>query len=424
MIEAVGLGLIAGLISGLLPAAGNLTTMLLLWSLLTKFGIYDLVLFYMSMASISQYVSSIPAILFGIPGESSSMPTVHESKKLSLEGKIAALKGCATGSFIGTIVTFLFIYALNNNIQSITAKFYNSYTLSILLIFSIVVTAAVSGGKFYVNILLALFGGALTYIGYNQFFASTITFGIPFLSSGLPNIVVIAVLFGFPEIYQSLKYTSAVSNSHLSVRSKKIEFPKVSTSVIGTAAGALGGLIPGLTTVASSSIAYAIGKWRTKSPKELIYYSETANNAGSVSQMLPLLMFGVPILGSEALLMTMMSQKGYSSISTSMVDIFNHMWIAFIVVNVVGLLLSYLVAYYGKISLNVKNITVATSMLLVLSVLYAGYSNNALLTYIGTAALLMPAAYLLRNSNTICLVLGYLTIDTLVESCYRVYYIF
>jgi TctA family transporter len=63
------LGVLAGSVSGLIPGVGNFVLMLLLYPFLGSLSINELIIFYSSMATISQYIGSIPATLYGIPGE-------------------------------------------------------------------------------------------------------------------------------------------------------------------------------------------------------------------------------------------------------------------------------------------------------------------------------------------------------------------
>ena len=87
-----------------------------------------------------------------------------------------------------------------------------------------------------------------------------------------------------------------------------------------TIIGFFGGLIPGLTTVFSSTAAYNASMLFTKDPVKRIVVSETANNAGAFSMLLPLLIFGVPLIGSEAILLFLMEQKGFSLVQFQFSD--------------------------------------------------------------------------------------------------------
>ena len=106
----VGVGL--GLISGLIPGVGNFVLMLLIWPFLSVFGIVELLIMYASMAAISQYIGSIPAIVYGIPGESSSYPAVAESRNLTSISQVSqAISGSAFGSVVGSLTVVGLGYA-------------------------------------------------------------------------------------------------------------------------------------------------------------------------------------------------------------------------------------------------------------------------------------------------------------------------
>ena len=75
--------------------------------------------------------------------------------------------------------------------------------------------------------------------------------------------------------------------------------------------GAIGGLAPGLTTIMSSQLAYIDAKRRNLPPVEKIIAAETANNAGAFTMLIPLLMLGIPLAGSEALILMLVEMKAF-----------------------------------------------------------------------------------------------------------------
>ena len=69
---AIGLGIVLGVLSGLIPGVGKFILILMIWPLLGDFSVIELLMMYVSMSAISQYIGSLPAIVYGIPGEGSS----------------------------------------------------------------------------------------------------------------------------------------------------------------------------------------------------------------------------------------------------------------------------------------------------------------------------------------------------------------
>ena len=186
------LGIGMGLISGLIPGVGNFVLLLLAWPFLYNFSVMELLIIYVSMASISQFIGSIPAIVFGIPGESSSFPAVQESKRLNTVEEVSkSISGSAFGSAFGGIVVaglcFYFVQYLD-----LIKHFYSTKLLVGLLLTVCFVMVLTIDNKWWVNILLIISGLLLGSIGYNSYLNTEfLTFGINSLWSGLPLTVVL-----------------------------------------------------------------------------------------------------------------------------------------------------------------------------------------------------------------------------------------
>ena len=78
-LSSILLGCGLGLFAGLVPGLGPFTTLLLAFPLLLDLSIIQLLIVYSALITVSIYVGSVPATLYGIPGDSASMPVVFES---------------------------------------------------------------------------------------------------------------------------------------------------------------------------------------------------------------------------------------------------------------------------------------------------------------------------------------------------------
>ena len=76
MIWILLFGILCGTFAGLIPGVGVFVTLAITYPIIIQFGLYEIILFYVALASTTQYIGSVPAILFGVPGESSSLPAV------------------------------------------------------------------------------------------------------------------------------------------------------------------------------------------------------------------------------------------------------------------------------------------------------------------------------------------------------------
>ena len=105
------LGILGGTIAGLMPGVAMAVLMLLAYPLLLSFEVFEILQFYISAILISQFVGSIVATYFAIPGEISSIPAVQEGHKMALQGKASqAIFLSAVGSFIGGMVALIFLF--------------------------------------------------------------------------------------------------------------------------------------------------------------------------------------------------------------------------------------------------------------------------------------------------------------------------
>jgi|SaaInl5LU_22_DNA_1037371.scaffolds.fasta_scaffold01452_3 putative tricarboxylic transport membrane protein len=417
------IGISLGLISGLIPGVGNFVLMLLIWPLLSKLGIFELLMMYASMAAISQYIGSIPAIVYGIPGESSSYPAVAESKRLTTTTQVSqAISGSAFGSAAGSMLIVILCYTFAEYTDLIK-YFYNTKILVGLLLTVTLVMIFTVNNRWYINVLLIASGLLLGLIGYNSYLGINFaTFGNMYLYAGLPMPVVLICLFAIPQMMHHI-------NSDVDKKiGKAYDLGKLyilnPLALVGsTLIGFFGGLIPGLTTVFSSTAAYNVSMMFTKDPVKRIVVSETANNAGAFSMLLPLLIFGVPLIGSEAILLFLMEQKGYNLVQYKFSDFLPQLALGLALVNLVGFLiawpLSRVVPIFYKINLKILLSLLIFALFCV--TLYTGYMNYSMQYYFVCFIILAPIGVLLRNVDTLPLVFAFIIHNKLIDGTFRLY---
>lgn len=415
----VGVGL--GLISGLIPGVGNFVLMLLVWPFLSVFGIVELLIMYASMAAISQYIGSIPAIVYGIPGESSSYPAVAESRNLTSISQVSqAISGSAFGSAVGSLTVVGLCYAFVEYTDLIK-HFYNTKILVGLLLLVTLVMIVTVNNRWWVNLTLILSGIGLGMIGYNSYLNVNIaTFGNMHLYAGLPMPVVLICLFAIPQMmhHWNTEITKSINKTYELGRLYILNPVALFGS---TLIGFFGGLIPGLTTVFSSTAAYNASMLFTKDPVKRIVVSETANNAGAFSMLLPLLIFGVPLIGSEAILLFLMEQKGFNLVQFEFSDFLPELALGLVLVNAVGFMmawpLSKMVPSFYRF--NIKNIISLLIIALFFVTLYTGYMNYSMAYYLICFAILAPIGVLLRNVDTLPLVFAFIIHNKLIDGLFR-----
>jgi len=417
----VGVGL--GLISGLIPGVGNFVLMLLVWPFLSVFGIVELLIMYASMAAISQYIGSIPAIVYGIPGESSSYPAVAESRNLTSISQVSqAISGSAFGSVVGSLTVVGLCYAFVEYTDLIKYFYSTKILVGLLLLVTLVMIFTVNN-RWWVNFLLILSGIGLGMIGYNSYLnINFATFGNMHLYAGLPMPVVLICLFAIPQMlhHWDTEITKSINKTYELGRLYILN----PVALLGsTLIGFFGGLIPGLTTVFSSTAAYNASMLFTKDPVKRIVVSETANNAGAFSMLLPLLIFGVPLIGSEAILLFLMEQKGFNLVQFKFSDFLPELALGLVVVNAVGFMmawpLSKMVPSFYRF--DIKIIISLLIIALFFVTLYTGYINYSMAYYFVCFVILAPIGVLLRNVDTLPLVFAFIIHNKLVDGLFRLY---
>ena len=270
--------------------------------------------------------------------------------------------------------------------------------------------------KFHINILLILAGFGLGMIGYDKWMqVEILTFNSHLLYQGLPMIVVIIVLLGLPEVLKN--YSTKISYKNLEHRPSKINFNWISNTWYSIL-GFIGGLAPGLTTTMSSQLAYVDVKSRKSTPVKRIVASETANNAGAFSHLLPLILLGIPLAGSEALVLGLVESKGFRLDTTTFNDTFKIISVFLIFINIIGLCLAWPLAKH-IIKLFRMNIKLMYTIILIgfcAVIIWVGYLNYQTMYYVLVALCLLPLAFVVRKLDTMPLIFAFLVHDRMIDA--------
>lgn len=352
---AVSTGLFAGTITGIVPGAGVMVAMIVSTPLLMHFDIIQLLLFYMSLASMVQFTGTIPAVYLGVPGETNSLPAVIEGTKFN-KRKMAklAIGICAVGSVLGSLVAVAITYGLLSVLVEHMTVFFSNATKFFLYIFIIAFCLLVYNKRnILVNLSLCVIGFMLSVPGESDISPDfRYTFGIEDLQFGIP---LMPVLIGFlivPTIAKMLGSSnpnSFLPNIDIGLCKVMKYFRKklLASSLRGSVIGYLCGFVPGVSTVLSTNASYSFEKkLHPNNPGKLLVASETANNSGQFASMIPLLLIGIPITGSEIVLYSMLVDAGWSpyqfdNISNNADMIFKEIVPWFLFANVIGLLVAW-----------------------------------------------------------------------------------
>lgn len=417
-------GALFGVMVGMLPGLSNSVAMIMAFPVLMMFGPLNAVAFYIALITVSSYTGSVSATLLGVAGEAGSMPALKEGLAMNMRGDAnLALGSAAVGSFIGSAIGV----TLSLIIYWIGAQYYALYSfpfqLAMLVAVVLVTFLGTNRENRAVTLLLMIAGYFLGRIGFNAITGEHfLTFGNVYLMQGIPLIPVMIFLYGIPILANLDRQAMSASMSRNTRITWRIHVPWLTTlrsSVIGFFCG----FTPILSNIMSSNMAYSVERWilgrdyRQDGDVRALVASESANNAGNIGCLIPLLAFGIPIVASEAVLFEITNTKGL--IYSLDWVLRNYHWIAgtFLVANVLGFLcawplaqiLSRLIALFSD---YFKWVIIAT---LIGICWWAGWRESQAWYYMILGAIFLPIGLWLRRFDLLPLVIMFM-LSTLIEN--------
>lgn len=422
------LGSAFGLIAGIIPGIGMFATVAILYPWLLDWTPAAVIMFYVALISSSQYFGSITAIYLGIAGESSSYPSVIEGPALAERGKGAeAIWLTGFGSFVGTFVgiaVMMLAVAIGANYTLTTGQSMLLFAIVALILFTL------TKNSWIINVMMLFSALALSHIGVSaNDSVPLVSFGQSWLSSGISFFALAAGLICMKEVFAVNNTTQTYNKNQLSFSMLSSAWNIKNSILRGSVLGSIGGLVPGITTVASSHLSYAAEKivhrkTYRKGHMPSIVSSETANNSGSITQLIPLLLFGIPITGSETIIYNILDSKGWAGLNNAPWELFFQYWWLLLIINLIALLIAVKFSHIviKLMPSNQKTVTLAVFFLLAISVYWVGNMQTQsgefdLIVFLISVAI----AYKWPNINWLpfvfCMVIG----DIWLEQGYRFY---
>ena len=306
-------GAIISTIIGIMPGINAGTAVVLLLPFVKDLPLELSLSFILSIAYGCQYSGSTGAILAGIPGESSSAIAVINGKNLTEKGRMTeALLGTAIASFIGGMISLIFMILVINFMDgkpAITPVFYTVMILMALVMF------VVFNRKQLNTTLIAIgIGFILTLFVAGTKERSGV---FPIVFSGIDISVLAIVLFGVTEALSNLLYK--VKPKHMDVSWVNSGYTTSILSFIpASIRGGMVGLInilPGIGYLTLTTTSYSLEKSLSHSHEfeddiNGLVGPEAANNSAAQCGTLSLLAFGMPTGAVTGLMATMITNHG------------------------------------------------------------------------------------------------------------------
>lgn len=435
------LGIVTGILIGLLPGLGASATMLMLYPVLFQFDIISLFVFYIALINSTQYYGSVSAIVFGVTGEVSSLPAVKHGHSLFRSGLgKESLIYTSTGSFFASIIALVMFGA----ISLILSEFFvlmlkGSVILSLLAVAFLIIVA--TSEKPLLAIIYGILGIILSQVGYDDLHnVRFLTFGTTMLEGGLPIFPIFCGLIIIPLLLQYGRNHSVVSSENTVVKLKTrvrllFDLTYLPSIFRGSFIGFIVGLIPGCSYTVSSNIADSIeGKVvksetdETKKSMKRLISAESANNAGSVSVLIPLITMAIPIVFSEAILLGILETKGFDY-SVSIEFFTSYFWtlmLVIITVNAVnwvlaGLLFNAIIIMYVRMQKIIYPL-VAVLCLLLMAYIAVNDSQFLLSAFTFVVALLLGLVTT-NESSKFVLIYTFFVATIMLDEFYRIFLI-
>jgi len=380
------------------------------------------------------YGGSITAILLRTPGTPGAAATLLDGYPLAQNGQAGRALGIATtASFIGGIVSGIFLIFLAPTISKFALKF-SSAEFFALAFFGLTIIFSVSSGSLLKGAIAGLIGLLVNTVGMDPLVAyPRFTFGIKSLLVGFPLLPAVIGLFALTEVFALFrrgvvdegkvdKKLDRIIPRWSDIKALKWIFAKC--SLIGTFIGAL----PGAGANIAAFVAYSEAKRTSKHPEtfgkgniEGVAASETANNAVTGGALIPMLTLGVPGDAVTAVLLGALTIQGlqpgpllFSDHPEVVNSIFASVLVANVVMLITGLTLATLIARIASIRK-----TILVPVIAIFSLLGAFASEGSLI-HMRIAILFGIIGYILeRNGFPLAPIALAIVMGTLAEKNFR-----
>jgi putative tricarboxylic transport membrane protein len=312
------LGTVYGILLGVIPMAGAGTAMLLVFSFAGYFdpNPYYGLIFLISVIAASSTADSYTSLLTGIPGASTTAASIIDGYKMSKNGEAARAIGIAMAdSTFNGILFGLLAFALLPFYAPIIYKF-GVPELFMFMTLSIACVAFIVSKNFWLSCVAIGIGAFIGLIGIDpQTQGPRFAFGTLYLQDGVPIIMMIAGLFGIPELISGFKWGKnrpAPINNYFSqlfngfTTALKLWKDSLRGGLIGFIAGILPGVGPvgDMLAYGATVKAHPNDKFGVGNPKGLAG-CEGANNAQKAGSLIPTVLFGIPASPFAAIFMAM-----------------------------------------------------------------------------------------------------------------------
>jgi TctA family transporter len=304
-----------GIVIGLFPGFSVLAAMLILFPFLSSLDAMSILVFYAALMTSAQYCGSITATYFGVPGENTSLVASKIGYRMHTRGCTnLAIGSASVSSFLASAVGLALMWLISQQ-QQLFSGFYSVKIQLAAMLFVAVFLLIYSGNRIAHNTWMILVGALLGAIGSHPIQAYSLTLQWDLLGPGLSIPLVLTLCFVIPNLLRYQNRGGAITNP----ATRSID--RYWTALIlcwrnrwsalrGSVIGSVIGLMPGVAILASSTSAYGAERRITTRNTAHLMAAEAANNSAVVMCLMPLILFGVPVIASESMVLSLLLQQG------------------------------------------------------------------------------------------------------------------
>jgi putative tricarboxylic transport membrane protein len=318
------LGVLLGTLVGVLPGLGPAAAIALLLPITFRLTPEASIIMLAGIYYGSKYGGSTTAILLNLPGEADSVVTCFDGYQMARQGRAGPALGIAAfGSFIAGTIGVIGLMLIAPSLAAFALRFGPPEIFS-LMCAALTLLIYLASGSPTKAIITAGIGAFLGTIGQDIFYGKyRFTFGITSLYDGIGIIPVIMGMFGITEVFENIEkglkreiFKTRLSNLLPSLKDWR---DSIGAILRGTFLGFFVGLLPGGGSVLSTLASYSIEKRLSKHPERFgkgaiagVAGPESANNATTASNFIPLMTLGIPCNSVMAILFAALLISGLS----------------------------------------------------------------------------------------------------------------
>ena len=419
-------GMIMGMVTGLLPGIGPSVILLGSWPLLMQSSLPGLFAFYIVLLITSQYFGSISAILYGVMGEITSVPAVNYGHAMTKSGRgVYALRYTAYASLIASMVALVLCVVPFLYTDVLTSLMTGQMRIGIITVMFVMLIW--TNQHKWLTLALIGVGVLLGIVGYNNILQRhLIVDTYSGLDAGIPFAPLMVGFLVLPLLIAEIrKGPDSVEYSHTYRGSPKHAWMPGWFMIRGSLVGFFTGLIPGVSYTISSNLAAALERrWHPNSKIRPLIAAEAANNSAAISAILPMLIFALPIVPSEVLLLNLAEMSGYTS-AMARTAIAQHWPAILISVLMINLLIFWIARSSYQLIARLYQATknhiymVILIIIVIITIFFGGKYDDGL-TIIVTMTLGNGLGLLIRDFNAKAAgMIGFILSDQYLSDIYR-----